>query len=338
MPGCSRTAHLRGRRSAPPRARRPAQRVRARARGALGRGTAGRRPRQGARWPSAAHRKRPTGRSGSSRSARVAGRRTRPGASQERPSPARPSPALSRARRAAEPAGAAAPGRSRARPAAPSSPSASTTRVSACGRRSRRAGPKRRSPTPAAAAAGARIPDDERTGRAWLAPIWSSLARTDPVTAGRLLVELLPAQREAYPQRVAYDLAFGEGRGCAQVTVGDGPPAIRHADEPRRAGEVDFQVFGSPAEIARMLTAGAFRRRFGRGVARVRAPRPRGGVALAARGEARPARPTPDRGALGARAGAAAGGVDDRPILDGARAVCGRLCRRGGADPISARP
>ncbi len=74
---------------------------------------------------------------------------------------------------------------------------------------------------------------------------------------------------------MAYDLVFGEGRGCAQVTVDDGPPAIRHADGPRAREQVDFQVQGSPAAIARMLTAGAFRRRFGRGVARVRGRRDR---------------------------------------------------------------
>jgi hypothetical protein len=136
-------------------------------------------------------------------------------------------------------------------------------------------GPEAGEPRAAAVPAGGRIPGDERTERAWLAPIWSSLARVDPATAGRILIELLPAQSEAYPQRLAYDLVFGEGRGCAQVTAGDGPPVIRHADGPRPREEVDFQVLGSPAAIARLLTAGAFRRRFGRGVARVHGRRDR---------------------------------------------------------------
>ncbi len=136
-------------------------------------------------------------------------------------------------------------------------------------------GPDAVEPGPAATPAGAQISGDERTERAWLSPIWSSLARADPATAGRMLIELLPAQGEAYSQRIAYDLVFGEGRGCAQVTAGDGPPVIRHADGPRAREEVDFQVLGSPEAIARLLTAGAFRRRFGRGVARVRGRRDR---------------------------------------------------------------
>jgi hypothetical protein len=114
------------------------------------------------------------------------------------------------------------------------------------------------------------VPDDERTPIAWLEPIWSELARTDPGTAGRLLVELLPAQHEASADAVAYDLVFGGGRGCAQVTVRHGATVIRHADGPRQPSDVDFQVTGDPGAIARLLTTGPFRRRFGRGVARVR--------------------------------------------------------------------
>lgn len=90
-----------------------------------------------------------------------------------------------------------------------------------------------------------------------------------------MLIELLPAQREAYPEPVSYDLVFTEGRGCAQVTAGEGAPVIRHADGPRPREEVDFQVLGSPESIVRLLTAGPWRRRFGRGVARVRGSRDR---------------------------------------------------------------
>ena len=328
-----RTAHLRGRRSAPRRARRPAPGIRARAGGAPGRRAAGRGPGPRAQWSRAAHRGGPPGHRGAAPGACLArhGGRARAWAWAQAWAWNRPNPTRSRRRLRSR---SRSPSRRPARRAAPSSPSASTTRVSACERRSP---PRARDgqAAPAAAAAGTRIPDDERTGRPWLAPIWSALAQTDPVTAGRLLVELLPAQREAYPERVAYDLVFGEGRGCAQVTVDDGPPAIRHADGPRAREQVDFQVQGSPAAIARMLTAGAFRRRFGRGVARCpRAPRPPGGIALAAGGEARPAWAAPDRGAPRARAGAAAGGVDDRPGVDGARAVRGRLCGVKGAPTL----
>jgi hypothetical protein len=74
---------------------------------------------------------------------------------------------------------------------------------------------------------------------------------------------------------VSYDLVFESRRGCARVTVDDGAPVLVRAREPRPAAEVDFQVFGDPAAIARLLTAGPWRRRFGRGVARVRGRRPR---------------------------------------------------------------
>ncbi len=109
----------------------------------------------------------------------------------------------------------------------------------------------------------------------WLAPIFTALARTDPDAAGRLLLELLPAQRAAFAEPVAYDLVLGGHRGCARVTVKDGAPVIRYADGPRPGGEVDFQLLGEPAAIARLLTLGPLRRRLSRGVARVRGRRDR---------------------------------------------------------------
>jgi TolA-binding protein len=124
-------------------------------------------------------------------------------------------------------------------------------------------------------------PEESRTARAWLEPPWNELVRTDPGAAGRLLMDLLPAQREAAPERVRYDLVFESRRGCARVTVDDGAPVLVRAREPRPAAEVDFQVVGDPAAIARLLTAGPWRRRFGRGVARVRGRR-RGLAALRA--------------------------------------------------------
>jgi hypothetical protein len=131
------------------------------------------------------------------------------------------------------------------------------------------------------------IPDAERAGRAWLAPIWTALAVRDPDLAGRLLVELLPAQGEALrerdmlargggvPPRLAYDLVFTPPRGCARVTVTEESVTVSHAGSPRPAGEVDLQVLGDPAALVRLLTAGPLRRRFGRGVARVRGRRDR---------------------------------------------------------------
>ncbi|HEY2260160.1 MAG TPA: hypothetical protein VGH45_10630 [Solirubrobacteraceae bacterium] len=127
----------------------------------------------------------------------------------------------------------------------------------------------------ATTAAAAEVPEAERTSRSWLAPIWHRLAETESDLAGRLLVELLPAQREAYSEPVAYDLVFGGGRGCAQVTARDGAAVIRHAQSPRPRQEVDFQLIGDPGAIARWLIAGPLRRRLGRGVARVRGRRER---------------------------------------------------------------
>ncbi len=128
---------------------------------------------------------------------------------------------------------------------------------------------------PAAEPARDEVADTDRTGRAWLEPLWSGLARTDPGAAGRLLVELLPAQRQVYAEPVSYDLVFESRRGCARVTVADGATVLEHTRDPRPAGEVDFRVVGDPAALARLLIAGWWRRRFGRGVASVRGRRDR---------------------------------------------------------------
>jgi hypothetical protein len=87
-----------------------------------------------------------------------------------------------------------------------------------------------------------------------------------------LLLDLLPAQRAAYPRPVAYDLALGEHR-CVQVTVFGGPPQIRFADVPRPASVTDFKIVGDAARLARLLAAGRIRARLGFGVARVRGRR-----------------------------------------------------------------
>jgi len=110
-------------------------------------------------------------------------------------------------------------------------------------------------------------------GKPWLAPVFKALVRTDASRAGRLLLDLLPAQAAAYPDPVAYDLALGEPPGFVQVTVREGTAEIKFSDAARERGEADFQVVGSPARIARLLTARALRRRLGRGVARVRGDR-----------------------------------------------------------------
>jgi hypothetical protein len=98
------------------------------------------------------------------------------------------------------------------------------------------------------------------------------MARTDPDAAGRLLLELLPLQRVVYPHAVAYDLVLAADR-CVWVSVPNGHPIIEVQAAPRPRQEVDFQVIGEPARIARLLTAGRVRRFFRRGTARVRGRR-----------------------------------------------------------------
>jgi len=119
----------------------------------------------------------------------------------------------------------------------------------------------------------AEVQGAEPSGRAWLTPVFLALARRDAASAGRLLLDLLPAQRAAYPHSVAYDLGLGKESGFVQVTVRDGAPEITYTDAARPSGTVDFEVVGNPASIARLLTARRLRRRFGRRVARIRGDR-----------------------------------------------------------------
>jgi hypothetical protein len=109
----------------------------------------------------------------------------------------------------------------------------------------------------------------------WLRPVFRWLTQHDPDQAGRLLVDLLPAQRAAAPEPVAYDLMLGGDAGCIRVTVDEPGSRVVHDDVPRRSREVDFQVFGDYAALAGMLTATPLKRRFGRGIARVRGKRKR---------------------------------------------------------------
>ena len=110
------------------------------------------------------------------------------------------------------------------------------------------------------------------TGRAWLEPIFRQLVRSDPERAGRLLVDLLPAQGAATGETVSFDLVLAPEH-TIQVRAADGTAMIRRASSPRPIGEVDFQVVGAHAALARMLVAGPLRRRLSRRVARVRGQR-----------------------------------------------------------------
>jgi hypothetical protein len=104
--------------------------------------------------------------------------------------------------------------------------------------------------------------------RAWLWPIFQSLAREDPLLAGQLILHLLPAWHAVQPLPVACDLILGD-RACVQVTVGAGTVEVRNAEAPRRPEDVHFQVRGDLARLARAVAAGRLRRRLGRGMARV---------------------------------------------------------------------
>jgi hypothetical protein len=105
--------------------------------------------------------------------------------------------------------------------------------------------------------------------RAWLQPVFRSLVKTDPDRAGRLLVDLLPAQRAVHPDPLAYDLVLGGDQGCARVTVSESGSRVVLEDRTRDLRDVDFQVVGDYAAIARLLLAGPIRRRLDRNVARV---------------------------------------------------------------------
>jgi len=99
-----------------------------------------------------------------------------------------------------------------------------------------------------------------------------TMAGTDPDAAGRLLLELLPLQRVVYPHAVTYDIVLAPDR-CVWVSVPNGHPTIEVQTAPRPRQEVDFQVIGEPARLARLLTAGRWRRILRRGTARVRGRR-----------------------------------------------------------------
>jgi len=110
--------------------------------------------------------------------------------------------------------------------------------------------------------------------RAWLAPIFAQLVLSEPDRAGQLLIELLPAQGAVTIQPVRYDLLLSGRRNAVRVTAAGGPTLIQ-TGQPRMRADVDFQVIGDQAGLARMIVAGRRRRRFGRGMARVRGRRAR---------------------------------------------------------------
>ncbi len=114
-----------------------------------------------------------------------------------------------------------------------------------------------------------------RPVKPWLGKAFRTLAARDPSAAGRLLLALLPAQRAADPYPVAYDLVLGD-LAAARVTVSSATAQVDLGDAPRPLPEVDFQLVGDLASIARLLTAGPLRRRIGWLAGRHRVARIRG--------------------------------------------------------------
>jgi hypothetical protein len=115
-------------------------------------------------------------------------------------------------------------------------------------------------------------------GRPTVDAAFRRLAAREPALAGRLLLDLLGAQRAAWPHPVAYDLVLGPGQGCVQVTVGEDRAAIEMCSAPRTREQVDFRLIGDPARIARLLAAGPLRRLLRLGLARARGRRDRVGA------------------------------------------------------------
>jgi hypothetical protein len=101
-----------------------------------------------------------------------------------------------------------------------------------------------------------------RPVKPWLAGVFRALADQDPSAAGRLLLALLPAQRAADPDPVAYDLILADVV-CAHVTVGSTTAEVVMGVTARPLRAVAFQLEGDLADIARLLAAGRVRRRLG---------------------------------------------------------------------------
>jgi TolA-binding protein len=107
--------------------------------------------------------------------------------------------------------------------------------------------------------------------RPWLRAAFADLIARDPDTAGELFVALLPAQGAAWSDPIAYDLVLAPGDVVRLTSAGGGArPEIERAEAPRDLKEVAFRATGGPAELALLIAAGPFRRRFRRrGLARV---------------------------------------------------------------------
>ncbi len=120
-------------------------------------------------------------------------------------------------------------------------------------------------------------PEPARAVKPWLHSAFRRLAAEDTSAAGRLVLALLPAQRAADPQPIAYDLVLSDVL-VAHVTSDSLAVHVEHDATARPASEIDFRLVGDLASLARLLTAGRIRRRLRvppRRMARVRGDRSR---------------------------------------------------------------
>jgi hypothetical protein len=121
------------------------------------------------------------------------------------------------------------------------------------------------------------LPEPTRATKPWLRAAFRRLAAEDPAAAGRLVLGLLPAQRAADPQPVAYDLLLSDVL-VAHVTSDSLAVHVEHDATPRPPSEIDFQLVGDLSSVARLLRAGRVRRRLRippRRIARIRGDRGR---------------------------------------------------------------
>jgi hypothetical protein len=109
----------------------------------------------------------------------------------------------------------------------------------------------------------------------WLREAFARLIAGDPAIAGELLVALLPAQGAAWSEPIAYDLVLAPDSVVRVTSAGGGADAeIERAATPRALERVAFRASGDHAQLARLIVAGAFRRRImRRGLARVEGAR-----------------------------------------------------------------
>jgi hypothetical protein len=86
----------------------------------------------------------------------------------------------------------------------------------------------------------------------WLPAALRRLLASDPETAGRIVVGMLPAQGLAAQRDLSYDLVIAD-RGTVAVDVRDGRATVRALEGPRQGQPLDFRVTATHARLARLL-------------------------------------------------------------------------------------